>query len=221
MNNPSLQVKFLLITLEKSLNAALQVDTAARQQLANLQRQCIKITIADWNHEVYLLLQDGAIELLEYYEAEPDCDLQCSLKALFKLMSIDANGEVQINPDVIISGNSDLLFKLHEVIALAEPDYEAALARWTGPLVAHQIGRTIRSGASWLGETFKSVTDDLQLYIHEESRLFPHPIEAESLYADISRLAEEVETLAETIEKIKSRSSASNKSIQTDIKRGS
>lgn len=212
MNSSSLAMKIFFISVEQGINKALKLVPTAQQQLCSLGQQCIKTTISDWNITFYLLLLDGNVELLESCEREADCDIQCSLKTLFNLITEDDAGQIHLHRDADISGNSDLLLSLHQIVTSAEPDYEAALSRWLGPVVAHQVGRTIRSGIKWADSVRNSVADDIQLYVHEESALFPHPLEVEAFYSDISHLEAEVEILSETLARLRSEQTARSES---------
>jgi ubiquinone biosynthesis protein UbiJ len=205
-------MKIFLFSLEQSINKALELDPASRQQLGSLGQQCIKTTITDWNMTLYLLLLDSKVELLEFHQAEPDCEIQCSLSELFSLINADEEGQLNFHEDAEISGNSDLLISLYRILTSAEPDYEAALSRWLGPVVSHQIGQIIRSGAKWADSVLKSVADDIQLYVHEESTLFPHPLEVEAFYSEISHLQAEVETLTEALAQVRPVKMAGNES---------
>jgi len=204
MNNSSLAMKVFLFSLQQSINKALELDHASRQQLGSLGQQCIKITIADGNVTLWLLLRDGNVELVESHEQQADCDIQCTLKVLLDLINEDHEEQIRFHEDAEISGNADLLISLHQILRSAEPDYEAALSRWLGPVLAHQIGQTIRSGIKWADSVRASVADDIQLYVHEESDLFPHPLEVEAFFSDVSLLQAEVDTLAETLAQLRS-----------------
>lgn len=219
MNSSSLAIEILFSSVEQSINKALELDPTAQQQLCSLGQQCIKTTVSDWTF--YLLLLDGKVGLLESTEQETDCNIQCSWSTLFNLINEDDEGQIRFHPDADISGNSDLLLSLHQIITSAEPDYEAALSRCLGPVVAHQIGRTVRSGIQWVDSVRQSVADDIQLYVHEESALFPHPLEVEAFYSDISQLEAEVETLTEALAQLRTEQTQSIESGTAPDQRGS
>jgi len=193
----------------------------AQQQLSSLGLQCIKTTITDWSMAFDMLLQGGKVELLESSEKEADCDIQCSLNVLLDLIAEDEKGQVHFHEDAEISGNSELLVSLHRIFTSAEPDYEAALSRWLGPVVAHQVGQTIRSGLKWADSVRKSAVDDIQLYVHEESAIFPHPLEVEAFYSDISLLEAEVEALTKELAQLRSEQMEANEAGTAADKRGS
>lgn len=219
MNSSSLAIEILFSSVEQSINKALELDPTAQQQLCSLGQQCIKTTVSDWTF--YLLLLDGKVGLLESTEQETDCSIQCSWSTLFNLINEDDEGQIRFHPDADISGNSDLLLSLHQIVSFAEPDYEAALSRWLGPVVAHQIGRTVRSGIKWVDSVRQSVAEDIQLYVHEESALFPHPLEVEAFYSDISQLEAEVETLTEALAQLRTEQTQSIESGTAPDQRGS
>jgi ubiquinone biosynthesis protein UbiJ len=221
MNNSSVVMKIFLFSLEQSINKALEWDSAAQQQLRSLGQQSIKTYITDWNTTFYLLLLGNKVELLEFHQPKPDCSIQCSLIELLNLVNEDDEGQMQFHENAEISGNSDLLIRLREILTSAEPDYEAVLTRWLGPVVAHQLGQIARAGAKWADSVRKSLVDDIQLYIHEESALFPHPFEVEAFTSEISQLQAEVETLTETIAQLRSEKMAETESGTPIDSRGS
>jgi ubiquinone biosynthesis protein UbiJ len=221
MNDSSVILKILLFSLEQGINRALELDRASRLQLESLGQHSLRITIIDWDFTFYVLLLEGEVELLTSSEEEPDCEIRCSLNDLYDLVTVDDNGEVHFHEDAEISGNSELLVRLHHILVSAEPDYEAALARWSGPVIAHKLGQTLRSGVKWADSVRKSVVDDIQLFIHEESGLFPHPLEVEAFYSEISQLQEEVKNLTKAFAKMQPKQSAKDESQKTSDRRGS
>jgi ubiquinone biosynthesis protein UbiJ len=73
----------------------------------------------------------------------------------------------------------------------------------------------------WADSLRKSLLDDVQLYVHEESALFPHPLEVDAFYNDISNLETQVESLIEALAQLRSAQMAGNESKATTGQRGS
>ncbi len=204
MHRSSPAMNILLFSVERAITRILELDPATQQRVHTLGQKCIKTHIRDWNITIYLVLNDGNIELVKSCVKDIDCDIECSRKTLFNLFKKDDKGRIHLHEDAILSGDADLLINLYQIFADVAPDYEAPLSHWLGPVVTHQLGRSLRSGTKWVGSVFESIADDIKLYVQEESGLFPHPLEAEDFYAEICQLENEVSGLTDALSQLQS-----------------
>ena len=202
MTNASLTKNLLLASIEEGIQKTLAMDSSTRQKLALMQDFTLQVTIKGFDVSFYVILSQGQISLAGYSESYIDCSLSGYPTQLLNLFKRSETGQPDLDPGVRVEGNRDILLELYEIFSKAEPDYEAELARWLGPVAAHQVGRTLRSGARWLRSSTESLTANLKLYIQEESQLFPHPLEVEEFYEEITRLESRVADLAVDVERL-------------------
>ncbi|WP_339800580.1 SCP2 sterol-binding domain-containing protein [uncultured Marinobacter sp.] len=101
-----------------------------------------------------------------------------------------------------IAGDTNLAHQFQRALAQLDPDWEAALARYTGDLAAHLIGRRLRSSVRWSREAFRSLTNSLEEYIHEETRLLPGRRELEATFTAIDDLTLGAERLSARVDRL-------------------
>jgi ubiquinone biosynthesis protein UbiJ len=200
VTNASLAINLLLAGIEEGIRKTLAMDSGTRQKLARLNDFVLQLTIKGLDISFFVIVHHGNVSLASYNERSVDCSLACYPTQLLNLIGTSADGKPMLDPGVKVEGNRDLLLELHEIFRKAEPDYEAELARWLGPVAGHQAGRSLRSGARWFRNSAGSLAANLKLYIQEEAGLFPHPLEVEQFYQEVSELELKVAELAIKLE---------------------
>ncbi len=202
MTSSSIPKDLILATIEEGIQKTLAMDSSTRNKLASMQDFTLQVTIKGFDFSFYVILRQGNVTLASYSEASIDCSLAGYPTQLFNMFSLSAEGKPVLDPAVAVEGNQDLPLQLYEIFRRAEPDYEAELARWLGPVAGHQVGRTLRSGARWFRNSTQSLATNFKSYIQEESRLFPHPLEVAQFYEEVSELEQEVADLATKVERL-------------------
>ena len=202
MTSASIPKNLILAAIEEGIKRTLAMDSSTRNKLAGMQDFTLQVTIKGFDFSFYVILTSGNLTLASYCEASMDCSLAGYPTQLLNLFSLSEQGKPVLATDVAIEGDRDLLLNLYEIFRRAEPDYEAELARWLGPVAGHQVGRTLRSGASWFRNSKQSLAANLKLYVQEEARLFPHPLEIAQFYEEVSELEQEVADLTIRAERL-------------------
>lgn len=101
-----------------------------------------------------------------------------------------------------IEGDTGLAHQLQQALAQLDPDWEAALARYTGDIAAHIIGRQVRASVRWSRQAMASLTASLEEYIHEETGALPGRRELEPTFEDIDQLSLRSERLAARVDRL-------------------
>lgn len=104
-----------------------------------------------------------------------------------------------------VEGDTGLAHQFQQALARLDPDWEAALARYTGDIPAHFIGQRIRSAVRWSRQAMASVTASLEEYIHEETGALPGKRELEPTFEEIDQLSLRSERLSARVERLESR----------------
>lgn len=111
-----------------------------------------------------------------------------------------------------VEGDVGRAHALQRALGGLQPDWEGALARYTGDIPAHFIGQRVRGAVRWQRQAFASLNGNLEEYIHEESGALPGRNELAATFEDIDRTSLQVDRLAARIERLKQRLDADSSS---------
>jgi len=221
MKNQSLTISLILAGIEDSIVKLLEMDAGTQNRISRLPDFTLKVNLEGIDLSFFVTLVQGEIGLKSYSEETCDCSLTCYPTELISLFSRSASNAPILNPKAKVEGNRKILVELYEIFSQAEPDYEAEISRWLGPVVAHETGRALRTGVGWLDRTKDSLFSNLKLFLREEVTLTPHPLELESFYTEVSELEKRVTQLALSVEQLshsttKSTTKSKTKSTTTE-----
>ncbi|MEH6500395.1 MAG: SCP2 sterol-binding domain-containing protein [Pseudoalteromonas distincta] len=160
----------LLSGVQRSLAAALARDPLTARRLAKLEGKVVLIQARDPQWQLYLLPGTQGIELLASTERLPDCILSAPSALLARLMVSDQRQRLLQEPDLQLSGDSQVLVNLQNALGDLRLDGEAELSRWVGPVAGHAIANVLRSGWEWGGQAQHSLSRSLSEYLTEEGR---------------------------------------------------
>ncbi len=182
--------------LEQALNRILALDPDTGRRLAALHGRSIRVVL----HGTGIVLNfvpghDGRLQLLGHLEGEPDCTLSGSPIDLIRASDRDEGPTQLFAGHVSVDGDTGLAQQFSEALGGLDIDWEEQLARLTGDIAAHEIGRGVR-GAARQGERLgRSARHNLSEYLTEEVRLLPHRLEVEDFLAEVDTLRDDVERL--------------------------
>ena len=193
-----------LASLESSINTLLQLDPFARKKLACHHGRIIGIHLRGPEITLYFVPdQQGKLQLLGSLEGEPDALLSGS--PLDLLRSGDkAQGSRQLFAGrVSISGDTGLAHDFGATLGNLDIDWEEQLARFTGDIIAHQVGNAARRATYWAKGTGSRLEADLAEYLVEEAHLLPHPLEVEDFVSGVDELREAADRLEARVRLLK------------------
>lgn len=170
----------MLGAAEQSLRLALERDPLTAGRLAALQNKTVLVQGRDPHWQLYLQPDVRGICLTTDSTAEPDCTLNAPSSLLAKLLISNQRQRLLQDPELQLSGDSQVLVGLQNAIAELRLDGEAELSRWLGPVPAHAIAQVARKGWAWGGEARKTLSRSLAEYLTEESGQFVGNTEAQA-----------------------------------------
>ncbi|MEH6800899.1 MAG: SCP2 sterol-binding domain-containing protein [Halopseudomonas sabulinigri] len=160
----------LLAAAQRSIEAALQRDALSAKRLGSLSGKVILVSAREPSWQLYLLPANGSIQLRAEYAGESDCQLSAPSSVLAKLLISNDRKALLQNPELELTGDSQVLINLQNIISDLRLDGEAELARWLGPVPAHAIGSLLRRSYQWGKDSRDSLRLTLGEYLTEESR---------------------------------------------------
>ena len=193
----------MLAAAERSLKLALDRDPLTARRLAALEGKTVLVQARDPAWQLYLQPGEDGILLAAESTAEPDCTLSAPSTLLARLLASNQRQRLLQDPQLQLSGDTQVLVSLQSAMAELRLDGEAELARWIGPVAAHSIGTLARSGWQWGGDARQSLERSLAEYLTEESGQLVGNAEAQvsadqlyQLRLDLDRLEARVQQLS-------------------------
>ena len=192
-----------LASLEKTVNTLLALDPVARQRLARHHGKVIGIHLRGPEITLYFIPdQSGSLQLQGSIEGEPDALLSGSPLDLLRSGDREKGSAQLFAGRVTISGDTGLAHDFGATLAGLDIDWEEQLSKFTGDLIAHQVGEAVRQLRQYAEESGERLAGDLGEYLTEEARLLPHPNEVEEFVSEIDRLRDDTERLEVRVKRL-------------------
>ena len=129
------------------------------------------------------------------HEGDVDCQVKGSASEFIELLGARDKPSALINGGLSVSGDTDPLIALQEILAQLDVDWEAPLATVIGDIPAHQIGRAMRRSVRWGRGANNALLRHVEEFVHEEARLAPPRIEVEDFCDDLQALQSRLQRL--------------------------
>jgi ubiquinone biosynthesis protein UbiJ len=181
--------------LEIAINGVLQLDPETVARLDTVQGKVIAIELRGLNVALYLLPQHDSLTVFAHFEGEPDTVLRGTPVALARMGLAQHAGDVLFKGDVEISGDVELGQQFRNILDGLDIDWEEHLSRFTGDVVAHQLGELMRSARQWGQQSMDTLGRDAAEYLQEERRELPNPAEVEDLLSQVDTLRSDTDRL--------------------------
>lgn len=188
--------KYSLKILEKAINQALSLDELIVTKLSPLAGKTIEIIIAPLDVNFFIAFTETQLELHEEIVNAPDTIIHSSPLGLIRLSLLPTSKARSLfNDKVRLSGNLELGEQAKRLFNELDIDWEGHLARFTGDVVAFQLGSWVRQGIEFQSNLKNSVQRNITEYVQEELRIFPGREETNNFFHDIDQLVLDVERL--------------------------
>ncbi|GGC96291.1 ubiquinone biosynthesis accessory factor UbiJ [Halopseudomonas salina] len=194
----------MLGAAERSLRLALERDPLTASRLAALQNKTVLVQGRNPDWQLYLQPGSNGIGLTTDSTHEPDCTLSAPSSLLAKLLISNQRQPLLQDPELHLSGDSQVLVSLQNAMADLQLDGEAELSRWLGPVPAHAVAQVARKSWEWGGGARQTLGRSLAEYLTEESGQLVGNAEAQvsadqlyQLRLDLDRLEARVQQLSD------------------------
>jgi ubiquinone biosynthesis accessory factor UbiJ len=193
----------LAAALEMAFNQYLHLDPEAGERLRALHGRVIAIEIVGFDLRLFLIPGAAGVQVLGRCEGAADCTLRGTPLGLMRIGMVPDKTRELFAGGVEIDGDTHLGQRFGQILGDLRIDWEDLLSRITGDVVAHAAGQGVRAFAGWAWEAAQRLTEDLQQYLQEESRLAPTRYEVDEFLAEVDRLRDDAERLATRIERLR------------------
>lgn len=183
----------VVAAIEIGANRLLAFDELALSRCRELQGCCIAFDVTDLDFQLYCHPGDWGIRLaLDAPPRAVDATVSGRLMALFNLASEEDKISTSMQERVHFHGDVALAQKMQAILADLEIDWEEALARQTGDVLAFQLGKRARELGLWLQQSADSLLQSSSEYLREEARMTPTTVEFEGFQAEVGALRDGV-----------------------------
>jgi ubiquinone biosynthesis protein UbiJ len=195
--------QYSLTTLQKALNLALALDESMPTKIQALDGKLLEVIISPLNVNFFIRFAEGQLLLLAQSDVCADTVIHSSPLGLIRLSILPASKMRSLfNDDIRISGDVEIGQHVKTLFDEMDIDWEGHLARFTGDVVAYQLGSFVRQGFAFKRQMSESMRHNLTEYLQEESRVFPPREEIDDFFKDIDELSLGVERLAAHVNQI-------------------
>ena len=171
--------------VEIALNRYLDMDPDTMTLMPAMTGKVIKITIREIDLPLIMRVNDNRIDVLSSYDLDIDSEMRASVFSLMKLgMAGDASASA-MSGDIEMSGDLETGRQFRDLLSKVDIDWEEILSQYTGDIVAHKIGNSMRMLADWGKKTTNSLRKDVSEYLQEESRQIPSQLEVKEFLAKV------------------------------------
>lgn len=189
--------------LEEVGNRALRFDPQTCRRLAELDGRIIRLRVLRPPLEpLDILLAPSEAGLRRVHESAEAAVTISASSVVFARLAMGrplAAGEIQLSGDVALGQ------AFQRILENLQIDWEEALSRLTGDVVAHQFARAARHAAQWSQHASDTVQRDAAEYLQEEVRLLATRPDVENFLDAVDRLRADAERLAKRLDRLETK----------------
>lgn len=188
---------YSLKILEKALNKALALDDTMPAKFDAFAGKVIALVIVPLRAEIFITFENHSIILLDVCpRGQPDTTIESSPLGLIRLSLLPVSKARSLfHDEVVITGDIQLGQRIKQLFDTIDIDWEGHIARFTGDVIAYQIGSVFRRGRDFHRQVAHALTENAKEYVQEELKILPSAEEVRDVFEDIEILAQKVERL--------------------------
>ncbi len=192
-----------LAAAERLVNSALRLDPATLRRMTELEGSSLRVECLRPHVSLCIIPGHDGVQLMGGSAGAADVTLTGTAGALLRLAREPGNRAALFSPEISVVGDTELAQKISAIFEDLEIDWEGLVARYTGDVAAHELGRIARQVLGMLRSTADTLRLDLGEFLQEESRALPGRDEQQQFFTAVDRLRADSERLAARIERLR------------------
>ena len=130
------------LTLEKTLNHLINTNNIDAEGLDN---KIIGLSVDEFNLKLLFIFTNSRVFVMEMHDQKNvDVDIKLNKTAFLSLFKGASFEELIESDEIDINGSVKTAQQLADLIALASIDVEELVSHYTGDIIAHQVGKSIK-----------------------------------------------------------------------------
>lgn len=188
-----------LAFLETLLNRLIQDQPGIVSD--TLDNQCVLLHLEGLDTRLYLRFSKQTVFVFDEWSTEPDAIIRGTPVAL---ASAGVSGRANTQ-DIKLEGDLQTAQAFERLLKQIDIDWEEHLSRFTGDVIAHQVGNLFRDVNQWGKDSANAFADDLRDYLQIEASHLPLPDEVDNFNNAVDDLHAAVERLEMRVRRLESR----------------
>jgi len=181
------------------LNRAINLDPDSKKPLRRLEGRSLGVELIGPNLRVVLQVEEGQFVVSLDDAIEPSTWIKASPGAFLALAA--TQGQTGAGTMEII-GDVETGRRFQELFENLNPDFEEAFTRVFGDVVGVQVARLIKGGLGWARQRGQRWTEDVGVYLRDESQQLVNRFEMEHFLDAVDDLRDDAARLAKRIERL-------------------
>jgi len=198
----------VLAALESAVNKALALDAACLKRLQELSDHTFHLACTSPEVDLYLAIEPEGVRLMSLWEGPVTTSVSGGASDFAELAGSSDPAAALINSGLSLHGDSAPLIRLQQILSELDMDWEAPLVDTLGDVAGHQLAQLVRGTLTWSKQAVKSLSRQLNEFIHEEARLSPGILELEDFYGDVQTLGVQLDRLESRCKRLHKRVTA-------------
>ena len=197
MNN--LVSSALLAPFESLINQCISMDHKLSQELSKHNGTILEIEVSVPSLNIFVFFYQSTVQLRFTTEDDtneddkrrsdnPDGKIRGSASALLGILLRPDSDRPLVNRNVKISGDSEFIQEIQILFSGMEIDWQEPLSKLIGDIPTHSVDQLLNKLFSFTSDSARVVTDNIDEYLHEESRLVPPLNQIEMFDQDLDSL---------------------------------
>lgn len=194
---------FIAAGVERALAAALTGSSAARADIAKLERKVIRLELIGLPLALHFLPEQGKVTVASEYRGDPDITVRAPAASL-AAAALKRDSEA-VPRGMQISGDAETAQVFSRLLKHADLDWEELLAQRLGDVAARHFGNAMRGFFGWTRDAGGRLGQDLADYLHYESRDLPPRHEVQGFLSGVDRLRDDAERFSARLKRAETR----------------
>ncbi len=130
------------LTLEKTLNHLINTNNIDTERLNN---KIIGLSVDEFNLKLIFMFTNSRVFVMEMQDHQNiNVDIKLNKNAFLSLLKGASFEDLIESDEIEINGNIKTAQQLADLIALSSIDAEELVSHYTGDIIAHQLGKSIK-----------------------------------------------------------------------------
>ena len=189
----------LLAVLEPQFNAVLQLDPVTLDRLTHYFGCVVEFHCLEPDFRCYAYILEHQVRLAGSFDGVPDVCFEGSVIS-FSQLAGDRKASFENIQGLTVSGNEVLINALACIHQDMEPDWEKPIVDVLGIVSGHWLAQGVRFVRQQLDDVKQTIEQNCAEYLQEELKLVPARAEIDGFSADVEKLQQSTDQLAEKIQ---------------------
>jgi len=175
------------------------MDHKLSQELSKHNGKILEIEVSVPSLNIFVFFYQSTVQLRFTTEDDtneddkrrsdnPDGKIRGSASALLGILLRPDSDRPLVNRNVKISGDSEFIQEIQILFSGMEIDWQEPLSKLIGDIPTHSVDQLLNKLFSFTSDSARVVTDNIDEYLHEESRLVPPLNQIEMFDQDLDSL---------------------------------